>query len=66
MNKTLYLNQYSHPHPIIRTLIIINQISGYATHLVASKGIKDFAPNKDNIVKVALEVGEELTASMMD
>lgn len=65
MNKPLYLNQYSHPHPIIRTLNIINQISGYAVHLVKSKGVTGFEPNKENIIKIALEVGEELAASML-
>lgn len=65
MNKPLSFNQYFHPHPIIRILNIINNISDYAVHLVKTKDIKDFVPNKDNIVKVALEVGEELTATIL-
>jgi hypothetical protein len=62
MTRSLYFDQF--PHPIIRILNIINNISGYAVHFVESKGITGFNPNKDNIIKIALEVGEELAASM--
>jgi len=65
MDEPIYFKQYSHPHPIIRILNIINNIAGYAVHLADEKGIPDFVPDKDRILKIFIEVGEELSASML-